>query len=82
MSAKHYYLLTKYKSLFFKFPAMTGPRMREICELLRQSWYVQYSQSQLWKYTVKNENNELLENPMSTIATIFNTLGGIFGEVF
>ena len=39
-------------------------------------------QPQSWKYTVKNENSELLENPASTAARIFNTLEGIFGENF
>ena len=34
---------TKYKLLCFKFPAMAGPRMREIYEFLHKSCNVQYN---------------------------------------
>ena len=56
MSAKHYYILSaKYKPSFFKFPAMTGPRTREIYQFVRKSWYVQYSlDSELLEKTIFN----------------------------
>ena len=56
--------------------------MGETYEFLRDLWYVQYLRSQSWKYTVKYLCSEHLENPTSTVANIFNSLGGIFGEIF
>ena len=73
-------ITTKRKPLFFKFLASTLSRMSEINEFLREPWYICTLQSQSWKYTVKNENSELLENPTSTVSQIFNTLVGIFGD--
>ena len=39
-------------------------------------------QPQSWKYTVKYLCSEFLENSMSSVAKIFNSLGGIFGGSF
>ena len=36
-------------------------------------------QPQSWKYTVKYVCSELLENPTSIVADMFNTLADIFG---
>ena len=71
---------TKRKPIFFKFPAMIRPRMTKIHEFLREIWYVQHSLNRrnlLLNMSVANFLRTLL---CSTVADIFNTLGGIFEE--
>ena len=45
---------------------------KDVWDLQVPTWILVCSaQPQLWKYTVKNENSKLLENPTITVATIF-----------